>query len=440
MTSPVLVAVAVILVGVGGMAAAADAALSRISRVRAEELVREGRRGGGQLRRVVADSARYLNVMLLLRVVAEMTAAVMVTVVCLRIFAENWQAILVASAVMVVVSYVVIGVSPRTVGRQHREAVGLISAGPVVRLTQVLGPVPRLLIGVGNALTPGKGFPEGPWASEAELRDLVDLAQQNAVIEQGERQMIHSVFELGDTIVRELMVPRTDMVSIERTKTLRQALSLAFRSGFSRIPVVGDSSDDVVGILYLKDVARRTHEWRDSESLERVESLMRPATFVPESKPAGELLREMQAQQIHLAVVVDEYGGTAGLITIEDVLEEIVGDIADEYDNEHPSVERLSDGSARVSARLNVAELGELFDVDLADIADDDVDTVGGLLAAAIGRVPIAGSTGVVGGLRLVAESTQGRRNRIGTVVVHRAETDSEPLALLPATDTPADA
>jgi len=231
--------------------------------------------------------------------------------------------------------------------------------------------------------------------------------------------MIHSVFELGDTIAREVMVPRTDVVFIERHKTLRQAMSLALRSGFSRIPVVGEGSDDVLGVAYLKDIIRRTYEYRDAESTETVESVMRPAVFVPESKPVDELLREMQAQQTHIAIVVDEYGGTAGLVTIEDVLEEIVGEITDEYDVERPQIEDLPDGAVRVSARLHIDELAERFDVDLDD---DDVDTVGGLLAKHLGRVPIPGARVHVAGLQLTAEGTQGRRNRLGTVVVRRVE------------------
>jgi CBS domain containing-hemolysin-like protein len=231
--------------------------------------------------------------------------------------------------------------------------------------------------------------------------------------------MIHSVFELGDTIAREVMVPRTDVVFIERHKTLRQAMSLALRSGFSRIPVVGEGSDDVLGVAYLKDIIRRTYEYRDAESTETVESVMRPAVFVPESKPVDELLREMQAQQTHIAIVVDEYGGTAGLVTIEDVLEEIVGEITDEYDVERPQIEDLPDGAVRVSARLHIDELAERFDVDLDD---DDVDTVGGLLAKHLGRVPIPGARVQVAGLQLTAEGTQGRRNRLGTVVVRRVE------------------
>jgi CBS domain containing-hemolysin-like protein len=227
--------------------------------------------------------------------------------------------------------------------------------------------------------------------------------------------MIHSVFELGDTLVREVMVPRTDMVFIERGKTVRQGLSLALRSGFSRIPVVGDNADDVLGVVYLKDLARRSH---DGKAAEKIDELMRPATFVPDSKPVDELLREMQGAQAHLAIVVDEYGGTAGLVTIEDVLEEIVGEITDEYDREAPRVEKLADGSVRVTARLPVDELGELFDLRL-DV--DGVETVGGLLAHTLGRVPIPGATCTFDGLAFTAEGASGRRNRVGTVLVSRA-------------------
>jgi CBS domain containing-hemolysin-like protein len=414
-----LVVAAGLLIVAGGFFAGAEAALSRVSRVTADELERAGRRGAARLQQVVADPARYLNVLALLRVACEIVATVLVTVVCLDRFSATWQAVLVAGGVMVVVSYVAVGVSPRTIGRQHAARVALLSARLVLTLARVLGPVPQLLILIGNALTPGKGFRDGPFASEAELRDLVDLAQENKLIEDRERVMIHSVFELGDTIAREVMVPRTDVVFIERHKTLRQAMSLALRSGFSRIPVVGEGSDDVLGVAYLKDIIRRTYEYRDAESIETVESVMRPAVFVPESKPVDDLLREMQAQQTHIAIVVDEYGGTAGLVTIEDVLEEIVGEITDEYDVERPLVEDLPDGALRVSARLHIDELAERFDVDLDD---DDVDTVGGLLAKHLGRVPIPGAHVNVGGLELTAEGTQGRRNRLGTVVVRRVE------------------
>jgi CBS domain containing-hemolysin-like protein len=302
-------------------------------------------------------------------------------------------------------------------GRQHEGRLAAAAAGILYPVVRVLGPLPRVLLAVGSALTPGRGSRDGAGASEEELRGLVDLLEQRRVIEPGESAMMQSVFELGETIAREVMVPRTDMVFVERGKTVRQALSLALRSGFSRIPVVGENEDDVIGIAYLKDLVEHTEKNRDTESAEKVESVMRPATFVPESKPVDALLRDMQAKQIHLAIVIDEYGGTAGLVTIEDILEEIVGEITDEYDQEQPTVDWLGPGRARVTARLPVTDLEELFGVS---IDAEDVETVGGLLAYALGRVPIAGSVATVSGLTLTAESLAGRRNRIGTVTVER--------------------
>lgn len=408
---------AVALVVIGGLIASAETALSRISRVRAEEFAREGRRGAKRLQAIVADPPRYLNLLLLLRLSCELVATVIATLLFIDLIGDEGAAYAAAAVVMILVSYVIVGVSPRTLGRQHAEPIALAGAPIVYGLTRIFGPLPKLLILLGNALTPGKGFRDGPFTSEAELRDLVDLAEERRVIEPDEREMIHSVFELGDTLVREVMVPRTDMVFIERGKTLSQALSLALRSGFSRVPVVGENEDDVIGIAYLKDIARRAQESPGETGAEKIESIMRPATYVPESKPIDQLLREMQARQIHLAIVIDEYGGTAGLVTIEDVLEEIVGEITDEYDQEAPRVESQPDGAMRVTARMPVDELAELFDTE---IEVDDVETVGGLLAHALGRVPIAGSEAVVAGLRLTAESLAGRRNRISTVVVRR--------------------
>jgi CBS domain containing-hemolysin-like protein len=404
------------LVVVAAVSAGAETAISRVSRVKIEALVRDERRGAARLQLLLNDPARYLNVLLLLRVACELLATVLVTVVCLDQLRSRWQGVLVAAAVMIVVSYVLVGVAPRTLARQHAATVALRTAGLALALTRVLGPIPRLLILLGNALTPGRGFRDGPFASEAELRDLVDLAEETRVIESNEREMIHSVFELGDTLAREVMVPRPEVVFIERGKTVRQAVSLALRSGFSRIPVIGENEDDVVGVVYLKDLVRRSHEGKETD---KVEAVMRPATFVPDSKPVDELLREMQSQQVHVGVVIDEYGGTAGLITIEDILEEIVGEIADEYDREAPRVEDLGDGRVRVTARLPVDELAELLDVTLPE--DDDVETVAGLMARALGRVPIPGATCTVESLTLMAEGAKGRRNRVGTVLVTRS-------------------
>ncbi|MFJ2031043.1 hemolysin family protein [Streptosporangium sp. NPDC087985] len=424
---------AILLVVIGGLIASAETALTRISRVRAEEFVRDRRRGAGRLQAIVADPPRYLNLLLLLRLSCELIATVIATLLFVDWLGDQGRAYAAAAAVMIVVSYVIVGVSPRTLGRQHAELIALAGAPLVYNLTRIFGPLPKLLILLGNAVTPGKGFREGPFTSEAELRDLVDLAEERRVIEPDEREMIHSVFELGDTLVREVMVPRTDMVFIERGKTLNQSLSLALRSGFSRIPVVGENEDDVIGIAYLKDIVRRVQETGDDGRAEQVETIMRPATYVPESKPIDQLLREMQARQIHQAIVIDEYGGTAGLVTIEDVLEEIVGEITDEYDQETPPVEPLDDGSVRVTARLPVGDLEDLFDIELEV---DDVETVGGLLAHALGRVPIAGSEAVVEGLTLTAESLAGRRNRIGTVLVRRIALDrSDPDTSSPEQD-----
>ncbi|MCW2543447.1 MAG: domain containing protein [Frankiales bacterium] len=409
-------AAAVVFVAVAGALACAEVGLSRISRVRVEELVSDGIPGARRLERLMAQGPRPVNLLLLLRLACEAAAVGIVTSYCLdRI--DGWLGVLTAVAIMTVVHYVFVGVSPRTIGRQHTQRVALLSAGPVSLLTTVLGPLASLLILVGNALTPGKGFREGPFATEAELRDLVERANARGVVEQSERDMIQSVFDLGDTIVREVMVPRTDIVVIERGKTVKQAMNLLLRSGFSRVPVVGDNNDDVVGVAYLKDLAKR--ERSTGGAAVKVEDVMRKAVFVPESKPVDQLLREMQESLGHIAVVVDEYGGTAGLVTLEDIVEEVVGEITDEYDREAPPVEHLNDGGCRVTARLPIEDLEELYGVQLPH---EDVETVGGLLATQLGRVPIPGATVEVGGLKLVAESAKGRRNQIGTVLVRRAE------------------
>ncbi len=418
MTADAVVLVfAVVLVLLGGAMACLDAAFARISVARVDELVREDVKHARTLATVVADRVRHANLLLLLRVSCELTATVLVTIFARSVFGQRWYVVAATVAIMVVVSYVIVGVGPRTIGRLHPYRVALATAGLVRVLGRVLGPLASLLILLGNALTPGRGFREGPFSSEVEIREIVDLAEERGVVQHDERQMIQSVFELGDTIAREVMVPRTELVWIEHGKSVLQALALALRSGFSRIPVIGENVDDIVGIVYLKDLARRAQD-PDRARATKVEEVMRPPAFVPESKPVDALLREMQAGRIHIAVVIDEYGGTAGLVTIEDVLEEIVGEITDEYDVERPTVERLDDDHVRVTARLSVEDLAELFDVELPD--RDDVETVGGLLAEAIGRVPIPGSRAEVHGLELVADSVGGRRNRVDTVVVRK--------------------
>ena len=418
----VLLVVAALLVPLAGVLAGIDSALVRVSAARVEEMERAGLRGARSLAAVITDRPRHTNLLLLLRLACELGATTLVARVVINWLGPGWGAVGFTVAVMVLVTYVLAGVGPRTLGRQHPYRVALATAGPVRALARLLGPLASLLILLGNAITPGRGFREGPFATEVELRELVDLAEQRGVVEHGERNMIHSVFELGDTIAREVMVPRTEVVWIERGKSVRQALALALRSGFSRIPVIGENVDDVIGIAYLKDLAARAQDPHARNT--KVEELMRPPTFVPESKPVDELLREMQARRTHIAIVIDEYGGTAGLVTIEDILEEIVGEIADEYDTERPTVEWVDDDTARVTARMAVEDLGELFGTEVPDLGD--VETVGGLLARELGRVPIPGASVPVAGLVLTAETTGGRRNRIDTVLVHR-EPEPEP-------------
>jgi magnesium and cobalt exporter, CNNM family len=428
---PQLVIPALISIVIAFLLSAAEAAIFRMSRVRAQELYDEGRSGAKSLLTVVAESPPYISVIAFVRVVAEATTAVLVTLAVAEAVDSLVKALLLSIAIMAVVSFVIVGVSPRTLGRQNFEAVALWSAPFAVGLHRVLGPLARLLVVLGNAVTPGKGYRDGPFQTESELRDLLDMAGESEVIEAEEREMIHSVFELGDTVARAVMVPRTDMVVIEHDKALRSAMSLFLRSGFSRIPVVGEDTDDILGLLYFKDVARRLNA-APEDARQPVTVVMRPMHFIPESKPVDDLLREMQREQNHFAIVVDEYGGTAGLITIEDIIEEIVGEIADEHDRESPGVEALEGGSLRVPASLDIDDLAEIFDVT---IDEEDVDTVGGLLTKVIGRVPIVGSSGTVSGLTLTAERMAGRRHRVASVIVHRAMPEEAEAAVAPETE-----
>lgn len=426
-TSAVLVVLAVTLVLAGGLFAAADSAISAVSRARIAGLVRAGTPGSRQLAAVVEERSRHINLLLLLRLGCELTATVMLTVVMLRWIHPEWLAVVAAAGVMLVVSYVLVGVGPRTIGRQHPYWVGLAVAGPVRVLGFLLGPLSRVLIVLGNAITPGKGFRQGPFTTEVEVRELVDLAQERGVVEDTEREMIHSVFELGDTVAREVMVPRTEIVWIERTKTVRQALALSLRSGFSRLPVIGENVDDIVGVANIKDLVSASMV--AGGDARPVAEVMNPATFVPDSKQLDALLRAMQVSRNHVAIAVDEYGGTAGLLTIEDIIEEIVGEITDESDTEErPPVEHLEDNAVRVSARLSVDDLGELYGVDFSE---HDVETVVGLVAQRLGRVPLPGAEAEVAGLRLHAEGGKDRRGRmrISTVVV-RPEAPEVSLAV----------
>ena len=406
-------AAAFVLVAFGGLMAAVDAAIGVSSRADIVDLSM-GARAARSLRAIADDTGAHVNAVNFMRILAETAAAVLVTLAFTFFIEDVWLVLLVSAIVMTAVSFVLVGASPRSVGRAHPGAVLRLSA-PLVRFVRVLlGPFANALVSLGNRVTPSRIRFAGV-SSEEQLLSMVDEATELEVLEQGDRELIHSIFEFNDTLVREVMVPRTDMVTIETTAHLPQAMALFLREGYSRIPVVDREADDVVGILYLRDLARLGFERPlDAETL-TVGELARPAAFVPESMKADRLLRQMQLESNHLAMVVDEYGGIAGLATMEDLIEELVGDISDEYDREAAQVEELGEGRYRVNARLPVDELGELFGLDLED---EDVDSAGGLLAKELGHLPQRGDRAMVSGLVLEAERTEGRRKRIATILV----------------------
>jgi CBS domain containing-hemolysin-like protein len=394
---------------------AAEAAFSYLPRQEGEVLVQESRTSS--LRRILEAPVAHMHALRFWRVWFEMAGAVAVAIMFHDLLDNVWLAGLLATAVMAAVGFVIVGVSPRQLGRLHAPAVVRLTAGLVASLCTVLGPIPRWLVRIGSSITPGAARDEAAFFTQEEFRELLSRASDAEMIEDNEAELIHSVFELGDTKVRSVMVPRTDMVTIESGSTLNQAMSLFLRSGYSRIPVIGESSDDIKGLLYLKDVVASLHGRPASNLSRAVDGDCRPARYVPESKPVGDLLRELQRESTHVAIVIDEYGGTAGLVTLEDLIEEIVGEIVDEYDSEVPEQEQLDDGEYRVSARMGIDDLGELFGLDLDD---EEVDTVGGLLAKTLGRVPIVGSEVTIDGIGLRAERVEGRRNRVSHVIAYR--------------------
>ncbi|SER56148.1 Hemolysin, contains CBS domains [Propionibacterium cyclohexanicum] len=408
-------ALAVMLSFAASLLAAGETALQRVTRSRAARMVDEGVRGSARVAEIAADPAPTINTAMLVRTACETATAVLVSVVFFTHLGQSWERVLAPVVVVTLVSFIFWGVMPRTLGRQHAERTALRAARPLTVLNTLLGWLTTGIIAVGNAITPGRGFADGPFSSEAELREMVDMAEKAEVIEHDEREMIHSVFELGDTLVREVMVPRTDIVFIEVGKTIRQAMSLALRSGFSRIPVISGQLDDVRGVVYLKDLMKQVFDDPASARGTQVDTIMRPAVFCPDSKPVDELLREMQATRNHMVLVVDEFGGCAGLATIEDLVEEIVGEITDEYDAEPSLAEELPEGGWRISARMPLDDVGDLFGKELGD---EDVETAGGLMAKLLNRVPIPGSTVDWEGLRLRAEKATGRRHQIDTIVV----------------------
>lgn len=415
MTESLLLVAAVLLVALGGLMAAIDAALSVTSRADIAELAVTGRNEAA-LARISADPEPHANAVVFIRILAETTAAVLVTAAFSILFDSIWWAVLAAAILMTIVSFVLVGASPRAVGRQHAK--GLLRAcAPLIRGARVvLGPIAHLLVVVGNRFTPGvqRGT---SFASEEQLLSMVDEAASKDLIEEDDRELIHSVFDFTDTFVRAVMVPRTDMVTMDASDTTQQAMQLFLDKGVSRIPIADAEADDITGVVYLKDLVQFAYRdesaWRDAP----VSSIARPAVFVPESMKAETLLQQMKKDAVHVCLVVDEYGGVAGLVTLEDLIEELVGEIADEYDPRSTEIVALGVGRYRVSARLGLDEVGELFGIDLED---EDVDSIGGLLGKLLGRVPLPGATAEYGGLIITGGTSRGRGRGLATVFVER--------------------
>ncbi|RNE49587.1 hemolysin family protein [Corynebacterium alimapuense] len=419
--------VTVIALALSGLIGTVESAVSSISRARVEAMSKEDVRGARTLLRVLERRADHINLLVLLHTLLDATAAVFAAVLALALFDSDLWAITIAIAVVALISYAIVGVFARTMGRKNPYSISLRSAMVLQAVSVVLGPLTKLLIWLGNLIAPGDGFRGGPYATEVELREMVDIAQERGIVEINERRMIQSVFDLASTTARQVMVPRPEMIWIESDKHAGQATTLCVRSGHSRIPVVGENTDDIVGIVYLKDLVRRTYHLTDGGSSVSVDEVMRPATFVPDSKNLDELLHEMQRDHVHMSMLVDEYGGVAGLITLEDILEEIVGEIHDEYDlSEVTPLERIDAHSYRAVSRLSLEDLADRLDEDLdlelefTEEITEQVDTVAGLISFEMGRVPLPGSTVTTCGLRLTAEGGRDRRGRVrvGTVVV----------------------
>ena len=416
-----LIACAVIVLALGALLSAGESALLRFTRAAADDLIEEGRRGAARVRRLAEHRTRVLGALSVARVAVDMLAAVLITLAASGLVRAWWQVLALALLANIILLGVVVGFSPRTYGRRNPAAT-LLALGGLLTWVDVLAAPQRRLVSRTRRPDSAPTDAETREAVNEDLREMIDEIGETDTIEDADREMMRSVVELGQTLVREVMVPRTDMVTIDAHKPASAAMRLFIRSGYSRVPVIGEDADDVRGILYLKDVLRRLAAHPEHESL-AVAGFVREAEYVPETKPADDLLREMQTGRFHMALAVDEYGGTAGLVTMEDLLEEVVGELTDEHDPELPEVVEVAPGTYRVSARLALDELGELFDLE---IDDDDVDTVGGLLTKAIGRVPLPGAAGDTQGVHLQAEEATGRRRQVSTILASRTPAPEE--------------
>lgn len=424
LTLVVLLAVAAVVVPVAGVVSSVETALAQLSVARVESLVKDERPGAARLQRVIDNRPDHINLLVLIRTVLEAGAAVLVTIVAEDLIEPTGWAVAVAVVVASLLIYVIVGVISRTAGRRNPYSLSLKAAPVLLVSAKILSPISRLLIRVGGLFAGGGALKAGPFASEIELREAVDIASERGVVEVDEQKMIQSVFDLGTTTVRTVMVPRPEMVWIEQHKTADQATRLCIRSGLSRVPVVGESVDDVVGVVYLKDLVTATFDAPAEQRSVPVSDLMREPFFVPDSRMLADLLEDMQRDQIHIAVLIDEYGGTSGLVSIEDILEEIVGEISDEYDHgDVGDVEALGPGEFRVVSWLSLDDLRDLYEhtgVEFDEEEYEDVETVAGLVAFELDRVPLPGAEVDVAGLHLVCEGGRDRRGRIKvrTIVV----------------------
>ncbi len=409
----VFIITAVVLIVIGGLLTALDGALHVLSR---NDLLdeAEGAKRRRALQSVATDVAAHVTALAFVRVIVDAIAAVLITLALTRLLDEWWQVLLVASVIVIAVFFVVVGSSPRSVGMTHPRPM-VRTFAPLIRAIRiVLGPLAEGLIVLGRIVTPGRPG-GGPLASEEQLRSLVDEAAHQDVLEAEDRELLHSVFEFGDTIVREVMVARTDMVTADSDDSLKEALGRFLEQGVSRMPVVGKDSDDIIGVVYLKDVARAQLESPRTMTRSTVAGLAKPALFVPETKKADDTLRYLQSEQNHMALVVDEYGGIAGLVTMEDLMEELVGEITDEYDNGDARVAELGEDRYRFSVRFPLDDMADLFDMD---IDEEDVDTIGGLMTVSLGRLPQTGSQTEIHGLMMTADPPVSSKAPVTTVVV----------------------
>ncbi len=405
-----LLAIAAVGTVVAALLSAGEVAVLRVTRSAAAEEVERNPRRARHLPAFMVDPSSTAAAAGFARIVAELTATACITLSVEELLDVWWQVLGIAIVVSTLVALLLVRLSPRTIGRRHPIGVLVALSGLLIGASRAFGWALRL--------TQRSSDDDD---DEHELREMVERVSESDVIEEEERELFKSVLELGGTLTREVMVPRTDMVTISYLLNLDQALTLFVRSGFSRIPVIGESEDDLRGIIYLKDTMALLHSapFQHERGSRSVHQFMRPAHFVPESKPVDDLLRELQLSSSHMAIVVDEYGGIAGLVTMEDTLEEIIGEVTDEHDRVVVETTELGDGVFRVPARLGLDELGELFELE---IDDDEVDTAAGLLAKALGKVPLLGAEADIYGVHLSAERIEGRRKRLATLLVRRSE------------------